>query len=191
MYFESCKLELIPNFHLTHVLFILATHRLYEKPWATFWNAFWVNIWYPDLENMDGEQLLKAAKNNLASSLNLLTHLEVKSLQEPFSSATVHSSHIQTSWTKTEKGHGYHRSCWKKNSILVVYLYGGCNFHNFCFRNQYQKLFRKYRSPKEQCLELDGYNDIGDKLAMLLTFNCHHTCASKIALEALFKKIME
>ena len=33
---------------------------------------------------MDGEQLLKAAKNNLASSLNLLTHLEVKSLQESF-----------------------------------------------------------------------------------------------------------
>lgn len=33
-------------------------------------------------ENMDGEQLLKAAKNNLASSLNLLTHLEVKSLQD-------------------------------------------------------------------------------------------------------------
>ena len=47
---------------------------------------------------MDGEQLLKAAKNNLASSLNLLTHLEVKSLQESF--ATVRRSQADgRGWT--------------------------------------------------------------------------------------------
>jgi len=31
---------------------------------------------------MDGEQLLKATRNNLAGSLNLLSHLEVKGLQD-------------------------------------------------------------------------------------------------------------
>jgi len=46
---------------------------------------------------MDGEQLLKAAKNNLASSLNLLTHLEVKSLQESF--RMVGHGHLQTRLT--------------------------------------------------------------------------------------------
>ena len=55
---------------------------------------------------MDGEQLLKAAKNNLASSLNLLTHLEVKSLQEPFSSARVRLAGSRRAEQKRNKDTG-------------------------------------------------------------------------------------